>query len=283
MNATSLVSKVTDLPSPSPAVAKLMGLLNRPDADNEQVMKIVKCDGVLCAKLLAACNSAANGLKHPVGSVEQAVFHLGYQKIYRIILSLSVGESLSRSLPAYAIDDHDLWRHSLITAVIAESILDDDCTVDLDPSVAYTAALLHDIGKLIITQHLDEDAVDAIRGLIDAGTHTRLEAERAILETDHAEVGACLLQSWNLPATIVEAVAHHHEPVLSPRPLASAVVHVANALAHEIGSAPGWNAYAIRANEEAATALNLSPLKIERLLMTAYGSLQRVEEMALAS
>ncbi len=246
-------------------------------------MKIVKCDGVLCAKLLAACNSAANGLRQPVGSVEQAVFHLGYQKIYRLILTLGVGESLSRSLPAYAIDDHDLWRHSLTTAVIAESILNDDCAVDLDPSVAYTAALLHDIGKLIITQHLDEAAVDAIRSLIDAGTHTRLEAERAILETDHAEVGACLLQSWNLPETIVEAVAHHHKPVTSPRLLASAVVHVANALAHEIGSAPGWNAYAMRANEEAATALNLSPLKIDRLLMTAYGSLQRVEEMATAS
>jgi len=283
MNAAKFVSQTTDLPSPSPAVTKLMDLLHGPDADNDQVVKIIKCDGVLCAKLLAACNSAAAGLSGKVGSIEQAIFHLGYERVYRMVLALSVGESLNRSLPSYAIEDQVLWRHSLLTALIAEQLLDDECPVEIEPSAAYTAALLHDIGKMVISRQLDAGTIAAMRRLVTAGTHSLLEAERAVLATDHAAVGACLLETWRLPDIIVEAVAHHHAPVSSPRPLASAVVHIADMLAHEIGSAPGWDAHAVRADEAAAASLGLHPEKIDRLMVTAYDSLRRVEEMVTNS
>jgi putative nucleotidyltransferase with HDIG domain len=279
MKAKTFIARVTDLPTPSPVLLKLMDLLNRSDVENEQVVQVVKSDGVLCAKLLAACNSAAFGLAEPVGSVEQAVFYLGNQQIYRIILALGVGKSLSRALPAYLIEDRELWRHSLTTAVAAEATLLGGCSLAIDPSVAYTAGLLHDIGKLVLSQFMSETSVAAIRGLIEYQGQSRLEAERAILETDHAEVGACLLQSWRLPEIIVEAVAHHHAPVLTPRPLLSAVIHVADCVAHQLGASTGWDAYALRVDVNAVAALGFGPEKMERILITAHASLGCVQEL----
>jgi putative nucleotidyltransferase with HDIG domain len=256
-----------------------MEILNRPDVDNVQVVQVVKSDGVLCGKLLAACNSAAFGLAEPAGSVEQAVFILGYEQIYRIILSLGVGKSLGRALPAYLIGEHELWHHSLTAAVAAEVIMLDGCFLETDPSVAYTAGLLHDIGKLVLNKFLTKESVAAIRNLIESEKHSRIEAERAILGTDHAEVGACLLKSWRLPENIVEAVADHHQPVLTPRPLLSAVVHVADCVAHQLGSSPGWDAFALRIVGDASSSLGLTPEKMERILISAHASLHRVEEL----
>lgn len=279
MKVETVIAQLADLPTPSPVLLKLMDLLNRSEAENEQVVRVVNSDGVLCAKLLSACNSAAFGLAAPVGSVEQAVFYLGHQQIYRIILALGVGQSLSRALPAYLMEDRELWRHSLTTAVAAEAILLDGCSLEMDPSVAYTAGLLHDIGKLVMNQFLSAASVTAIRSLIESQGHSRLEAERAILETDHAEVGARLLQLWRLPATIVEAVAHHHAPTLAPVPLLSAVIHVADCVAHQLGASPGWDAYALRVEERAASTLGFGPDKMERILITAHASLHSVEEL----
>ncbi len=280
MKAKKLVGEIRNLQAPSPVVVQLVTLLNSPDADNQQILKLVKCDGILCGKLLAICNSAASGLSQRLGSVEEAVFHLGYQKVYQHVLSVGFGQGLSRSLPGYSIDDKELWRHSLLTAMIAESIQTSDRPMALEPSVAYTAGLLHDIGKVVLNRQLAPEYVAAIRQDIEKNGHSRIEAERAVLETDHAEVGACLLQSWKLPQTIVEAVANHHEPVVEPHPSPSLLVHLANTLAHELGSAPGWDAYAIRTDERALSVLGFDTNKIECLLLAAYGSLQRMEEMA---
>jgi len=283
MNAETLIAQITDLPTPSPVIIKLMDLLHQTDVENEQVVRVVKSDGALCAKVLAACNSAAFGLAEPVASVEQAVFYLGYQQIFRIILALGVGKSLARALPAYLIDEQELWRHSLTAAVASEVMMAEGSSLEIEPSVAYTAGLLHDIGKLVLNQFLTPDSVTAIRSLVESQQHSRVEAERAILETDHAEVGASLLKSWRLPEIIVEAVAHHHRPVLTPRPRLSAVVHVADCLAHQLSSSPGWDAYALRVDERAVSSLGFSPEKIERLLISAHASLHCVEELASVS
>lgn len=282
MNASKLVSSITDLSAPSPSVVKLMGLLNGSDVESGQVVSLVKCDGVLCGKLLSACNSAAASLSQRIGSIEQAVFHLGYKKVYQQVLSVSFGGTLSGKLPAYSIDDQELWRHSLLTALICESIQNASSPVDLDASVAYTAGLLHDIGKIVLNRYLDPKCVTSIRELLETGGCTRIEAERSVLDTDHAEVGAMLMESWSLPYKIVEAVAHHHAPIVKPSPLSSVVVHVANTLAHELGSAPGWNSYAIRNDENAISALGLNADAVERLMITAHGSLYQVEEMVSA-
>jgi putative nucleotidyltransferase with HDIG domain len=276
MTAKELVAQIKNLPPVSHAALKLVGLLDQAAVSNEDVVQVLKYDNVLTAKLLRACNSPYYGFDEPVASVEQAVLILGHQQILHIVLSIAFGGAMSAPLPGYSAEAKDLWAHSLTTAMAADRMARGNIAMVLEPAVAFTAGLLHDIGKLALNHVLTPDVQSDIRRRINDDKLSRSEAEKAILGTDHGEVGACLLESWRLPAEIVEAVANHHRPVYEPEPRLSAPIHVANCVAHMIGSAPGWEGFAERTNERAAEALELSPENIEDLVIGAHEAAAQV-------
>lgn len=279
MTAEKLIAKVPNLPAPAPSVARLLQVLARPDADTDDVICIVKQDGVLSAKVLAFCNSTTFGLATSVGSIEQAVFYLGFSEIHRLVMLISFGAALSPSLPGYVIEDGELWRHSLVTAYATDKILRVVPTANIDPSIAYTAGLIHDIGKVVISHALNNQNQEQLRQIVQRGDRSLLEAEREVLGTDHAEIGACLLRQWRLPDNLVEAVAHHHAPPVQPRPQLSAIVHVADIIAHESGSSPGIDSYAVRPDEAAIAALGLGPVAMEKILVETLEALEEVKGM----
>jgi len=283
MTAHELVAKVKNLPPVSQAALRLVGLLEQPAVSNEEVVQILKCDNVLTAKLLRACNSPYFGLEEPVSSVDQAVFILGHQQILHIVLTLAFGGAMAVPLPRYAVEANELWQHSLTTAATAEMLVSNGLDLNVEPPVAFTVGLLHDIGKLVLGQALTPESQADIRRCITQEQVSRAEAERVILGTDHSEVGATLLQVWHLPEEIVEAVAHHHRPVVEPRPRLSVVTHLANCVAHLAGSAPGWAAYAVRVDERVVNAFGLTPDRVESLVVLARESFDRVDQfMTLA-
>lgn len=277
MTAKELVAQVKNLPPVSHAALKLVGLLDQPAVSNEDVVQVLKYDSVLTAKLLRACNSPYYGFDEPVASVEQAVLILGHQQILHIVLSIAFGGAMSTPLPGYSAEAKDLWAHSLTTAMAAERIARTNTAMEIEPAVAFTAGLLHDIGKLALNHVLTPEAQSDIRSRINDGKFSRTEAERAVLGTDHGEVGACLLESWRLPEEIVEAVANHHRPIVDPRPRLSAPIHIANIVAHMLGSAPGWEGLAERTSDAAAQALDLTPEKIEDLVIAAHDNAAQVQ------
>ncbi len=278
MTAHELVAKVKNLPPVSQAALKLVNLLDQPAVSNSEVVLVLKCDNVLTAKLLRACNSPYFGLSEPISSVDQAVLILGHQQILHIVLTLAFGSAMVVPLPGYAVEAKELWRHSLITATAAEVLVDDLTELNVETPVAFTVGLLHDIGKLVLGQALTPDLQAAVRNRVEHGRLSRSEAEKEILGTDHSEVGAALLQSWHLPDEIVEAVAHHHQPVLKPRPQLSVVVHVANCIAHLVGSAPGWDSFALRVDNQVIEALGLTNEKLELMTVNVRESFDRVDQ-----
>jgi putative nucleotidyltransferase with HDIG domain len=278
MNASELVAKVKNLPPVSHAALRLVSLLEQPAVGNDDVVQALKCDNVLTAKLLRACNSPYFGLSEPVASVDQAVLILGHQQILHIVLTLAFGSAMVIPLPGYAVEANELWQHSLITATAAEAVVESVSDLNVDTPVAFTVGLLHDIGKLVLSQALTIEFQEEIRRLVEQEKFSRSEAEKEIIGTDHAEVGGHLLQSWHLPEEIVEAVANHHRPVLKPRPRLSVVTHLANCVAHLAGSAPGWDGYAVRVNEDVIKQLDLQPETIELLVVNVRESFDRVDQ-----
>jgi len=283
MTATEIINKVKNLPPVSQAALKLVTLLEQTSISNEEIVQVIKCDNVLTAKLLRACNSPYFGLDDPVSSVDQAVLMLGHQQILHIVLTLAFGSAMVVPLPGYAVEANELWRHSLLTATASELVAADAYTMSVEAPVAFTVGLLHDIGKLALGQALTQEIQNEIRQLVEQGGAARTEAEKKVLGADHAEIGACLLKSWNLPEEIIEAVAHHHQPVCEPRPRLSVITHVANCLAHLAGSAPGWDGFAVRVDPNAIIALNLNESRIESLVSdvrTAYEKVDQFMNMA---
>lgn len=279
MNAETLIGRTRNLQAPPHTVARLLSLLSVPEPDYEEVISIVGSDPVLTANILALCNSATYGLAQPVSSVNQAVLCLGFREIHGLVMAIGFGSQVSVELPGYGITSGGLWRHSLVTALLAPRVLCLAKTLGFDDATAYTAGLVHDIGKLAIGEFLDEKArAEVLRNVEQHGT-SLLDAERSVIGCDHAEVGAVLLMQWGIPEVIVDAVRHHHNPRLDRGAPLSAVVHVADAIAHQTGASPGWGSFAIVIHQPAIQALNLSGEDLENLTFAALDSQQKVLDL----
>lgn len=278
MTPTDIISKVKNLPPVSQAALKLVSLLEQASISNEEVVRAIKCDSVLTAKLLRACNSPYFGLAEPVASVDQAVFILGHQQILHIVLTLAFGSTMIVTAPAYAAEANALWQHSLVTATAAEIVAAEAYDLKIEGPIAFTVGLLHDIGKLAMSQALTPEQQAQIRERIVTEKISRTTAEKLILGTDHGEVGACLLKSWRLPAEVIEAVACHHKPTLVPEPKLSAVTHIANCLAHLASPMANEDATAGQVDPEVAAALNFDAGRLEGMVNTVREASETVNQ-----
>lgn len=276
MTTDEVISKIRDLPSVSKAAIKLTNLLEQPAVGNEEIIAVLKYDNVLTAKLLRACNSPLIGFEEEVSSVEQAVLLLGHQQILHVVLSLTFGRSLSAKLAGYAMEAKALWFHSLSTALAAEFLAKSNNMIAMDVPVTFTAGLLHDLGKLALNEVLPPEIQTTIRTLVSESRISRSEAESQVVGTDHSEVGARLLEKWRLPEIILEAVRNHHHPMLDPEPKLSAVIHLADQLAHQAGSEEGWESFAERTDARANQLLSISQAEYEMMLIDIHESATRI-------
>lgn len=277
MTAIALVQKVKNFPPVSQAAMKMISLLERASVDNEDIVQALKYDNVLTAKLLQACNAPSFGLQEPVSSVDQAVLILGHQQIHHVVMTLAFGSVMTAASRAYTIEANELWEHSLVSATAAKIVLENVPQLDANAGVAFTASLLHDIGKLVFGQTLSARELHDVRDLAERKQIAGTEAEKEILGVDHGETGAVLLRSWNLPGNIVEAVANHHRPVIKPEPRLSALVHIANGMAHHASPPPGQNIHDLRLASAVVAEFGIDEEKLEGMVAAVRKSFERVE------
>jgi putative nucleotidyltransferase with HDIG domain len=215
--------------------------------------------------------------------VEQAVLVLGHRPILRIVFAIAFNSTMSAPLHTYAAEANELWRHSLVVALACETLAESGLALQAEPSVAFTAGLLHDIGKVALNPVIGEEAQTAIRTRIKEGGKSSVEAEMEVLGTDHAHVGSCLLQSWKLPEEIVEAVGNHHHPLCKPKPRLSALVNAADVLAYRTGPQLNWESLAAALDPNVIGALELTPEKFKELLTPLNRSLAQVDHLSKMS
>jgi putative nucleotidyltransferase with HDIG domain len=279
MTAAEIVSQVKELPLVPETARKMVILLNESDTHRDDLIQTLRCDNVLTAKLLRVCNSAHSGLKSPVSSIDQAVLLLGDNTIFRMVCAIGFGGAMGLSMPGYAVEANGLWSHSLSVGMGAEYLTEIEDYGDFQPAMAFTAGLLHDIGKLVLNQILTPKWRTEIRGLMSQDSFPRVDAEKMVLGSDHAEVGACLLQKWVLPEIIIEAVANHHAPIVQPVVQLSAVVYLANCAAHLSGPSPGGSdACALRPSPRMAKLLGLQQERIEQIVTDVHEAMKAVNQ-----
>jgi putative nucleotidyltransferase with HDIG domain len=286
MTAEEIIARVKELPVVSQTARKLTIQLNQPDLHRDDLIETLRCDNVLTAKLLRVCNSADFGVREPVVSLDQALILLGDVVIFRMVCSIGYGGSLGAAAPGYDTEANGLWSHSLSTGIGAEYLADVESYGNFLPSTAFTAGLLHDIGKSVISKVMTPKNRADIRTRIATESLSRIEAEKAVLGADHCEVGACLLKRWLLPDTIIEAVANHHSPLIKPGIQLSALVYLANCAAHLSASsstAPGWQAQADQIKKAAAQELGMEMERVEQIFEGINGAMQSLPQMLAAA
>jgi len=219
---------------PLPAsITRLLRLTGDPSSSMSDLAEVIRYDPILTVDVLRLANSARSAVRDPVSEVSVAVARLGTSEVLGLAMKRAVQGRMTVALRAYGMDADELWRHSLTAAIAAEAI-SDMSTIRI-PGHASTAALLHDVGKLVIAKALPTALSDHLAHFMANDPRPLDEIEREILGTDHGEVGASVVRSWEMPMSIQIALTNHHR-INSSSDTLSHVVAAANALALAIPS-----------------------------------------------
>ncbi len=258
-------------------VVKVLHLLEDPDIPASRIMEVVRYDPVITMRLLQVCNSALFGLKRRVESLQQAMIILGSQAMMRLIVAFGALDLLKDPLPGYGLERGELLDHSVACATLSQSLLK-ELNFPEDHSV-FTGAILHDVGKLVLNEYAGEQYWEISR-MVDEEGQSAIEAERAVLGVDHAQIGAQLAQRWNLPQSIVLVILKHHESVSPERdPLAVCLVHLANVMCVQLGIGAGTRGLASRPSQDLVQSLGWSPKKLDVCLSAFWCELERARSL----
>ena len=264
------------LPPTPRVVPELMRLLNRPDLDSSKIVNMISYDPALTANVLRISNSAYFGASTPTTDLQEAVTRLGFQQLYKLVAAASGAKFLSSAQEGYGLEQGELWKHSVSTAVAAQLVAR---RLGDNENLVFTAALLHDIGKTILGFSLNEAYAKIIRDT-DKNGSSLLEVETKLLGVNHAEVGGQLLQHWNFPPNIVAAVWFHHAPRgAGVNQRLASCVYLGNMIANFMGHGYGHAAFAMRARAEVMTTLNLTPQDLPGFMMETFEQMDLIDAL----
>lgn len=205
-------------------------MLDDPSVTATELGQIISQDTSLTARLLKIVNSSYYGFQAKIETVSRAVTVVGLRELRGLVIAASAVETFS-NVSDEILNKVRFWRHSLYCGVIAR-LLAEQCHV-LHSERLFVAGLLHDIGKLIVAQRLPQEtrmiALEA-----DSAQRSEFEVEQDFLGFDHAEVGGELMHAWNMPETLFESVAYHHNPIQAEAGvMETCLVHMANIFTDE--------------------------------------------------
>ena len=269
-----VASLLKSFPSMPGAAVKLLALVDDPEINVARIEEILRQDAGLTANLLKLANSAYFGIPSKVGSVRQAVLLLGLKRLIQMVIASCVSAIMDKPVPGYDLLPGELWRHSLAVTVAAEGLVK-ELKVDAAEEI-FTAALLHDVGKLVLGEFV-ADGFHKIENALVQGVTFEI-AEEMVLGTNHADLGARILKQWSLPMGIVNAVRWHHDPESAEQnDLMLDIVHVANVLCLMIGIGVGRDGLQHEPCEAVVERLGLTSGHLEKV---ASQTLQWVEELS---
>ncbi len=217
-----LDSQIGQLPSLSIIVTRLLVLLQRDDVTMAALTAEIARDQALATRILRIANSPFYGLSSHIGSLQQAGTLLGLHTMHSIITAAGIiGHFPPRQDTGF--DRFSFWLHAIGTGIAAQVIARRS---GLDSEQAFTAGLLHDIGKVVLTAYFEQDFA---RVLVYRDEHDCLirEAEQEVMGFDHTHIGARVARHWKLPNLLITAIQNHHTISSKASPLAE-LVHVAD-------------------------------------------------------
>jgi len=274
-----ILRAIREAPLLSPNTSLLLQKTSEPDHDLQDVIRIVKFDSVLTARLLRIVNSAAFSTVHPITSVDRAVAYLGEKMVVGAALADSVSRLFLKPLSGYEGGRGELWRHDLFTALAAREIVRTSRSA-LSADLAFTGGLLHDIGKAILSDFLHDTSRVAVAGIENGELVDYLAAEQESAGLTHAEVGHELAKHWKLPASLQEVILHHHHPGQAGESVRALVyaVHLGDIVAMMAGCGTGSDTMQYHLDVGYERYFDLTPDALALVLVAVQEEFVKAEE-----
>ncbi|MGF1510176.1 MAG: HDOD domain-containing protein [Myxococcota bacterium] len=228
-----LVERNLEIPTIPDVAARALTALNNPNSSAAQIASVIAKDQGLTAKVLKVSNSALYGLTREVKNLQQAAMVLGFSALRTIIVTVAAKALYKK----FGLLERELWQHSVACAMACELIAKERRIAGHEE--AFVCGLMHDIGKVVLNTG-ERTRFLRSRELCRTENITDLEAEQEVFGFTHVDVGALLVQRWDLSEHLEHAVFLHHEPELAPalagdsEPLVN-VTHVADQICYRLG------------------------------------------------
>lgn len=269
-----IINQINNL-KPIPRVAEqIMRIIGSGEYNLRHLTEILCYDAAMTANLIRMANSAWFKRSQPCDTLHQAVVFLGVDQVVQLALMSASAECLKRGQPGYQLAQGHLWRYSVCSALVAKELAARKAIGD--KHMIYTAALLKDIGKIVLSQHVAEHFMRIDEVMAEKGCDF-MAAERAVIGIDHAELGGLLLKTWNFSDTMVRIVANHHEPQRAGLYVAEAsVVYLADVLCMMAGINDGTDGLDYTFYRNVVEHLRITSTEMQHIMMDIPEKLEMI-------
>ncbi|MDY6905010.1 MAG: HDOD domain-containing protein [Thermodesulfobacteriota bacterium] len=263
-----IIEKAREMPVMSYSAMRLLEVLGDENHSLTDVAKIVETDAALTVEVLRLVNSAAFNLRYKVDTVAKALPYTGEKFITGIALKTCAPHIFNRPLSGYESKKGEMWGHSLRTAIAAGELAP-RAKEPIPSGLAFTAGILHDIGKPVLSKFMGDKAGDLLHDIDEGMVDDFFEAELKAFGTTHCEVGGELARHWKLPEHLHLPIEHHHKPSEAPEAYRCLVylIHLADMIAMMGGTGTGVDTMAYQIDERYADYLELDRSGLDSLMI----------------
>ena len=274
----SILKSIEKIPAFPATIQKVVDLLHNEDYLVDDVVNVIRYDQAIAANILKISNSAYFGVRQRIRTIHDAVVYLGQQQLIRAVLMSGVSKFYGKRGKGYVEQSADLWQHSVAVALMSQIL--SRKVQDKEDAALYTAALLHDIGKVIMGEYVYE-SFDQILNRVKQKKCSFLDAEEEIIGINHAQVGGRVASHWNFPAETRDAIAYHHRPdqlVKGDRTIAW-LVYLSDQACLMFGIDGGVDGLAYKGLDEVMSFFSLRAVDLEKSFIELHDELEKAKDL----
>ncbi|MGE4158661.1 MAG: HDOD domain-containing protein [Planctomycetota bacterium] len=263
-----ILDGIQGLPTLPTILGRINDMMMDPNTTAKEMGQLISSDPAITSKILRVVNSSFYGFPSRITTVTHAIVILGFNTVKSIVLSVSVFGAFKGASGTSLFDMNKFWEHSISTGACTK-IIASHCGYSA-PEEFFISGLLHDVGKIVFRQHLEQEYETCCRIALDKKIPIRM-AEEEVFGVGHAELGAHLMEKWKLAKGFVNSIRHHHNPGLGgdEQKIAS-VVHLGDIMARCLNLGSGGDPYIPAIADAAWESLALTEEKFPLLLKECH-------------
>jgi len=273
-NVEKILEKINYIPPFPLTVSRVLHMLRDPEVNPEAVAEAVKFDQALTTNVLRYCNSSYFGIRRTISNLKEAIIYIGLSELKKIIVRSGTRQYFEKRKSGYEQNTGELWTHVLASSILAEKIK--VLIVESNTDNVFIAALLHDIGKLVLSEFV-EDFSGKIFNLIDEKGLSFLEAEKSVLGIDHADLGAVILEKWEFPEDIITAVKKHHTHFEDEDSALDNIVRLSDSMAMTMGYGTSVDGLAYHGFSDIIKKYDIKEDTLEKIMSDSLEDITKIE------
>lgn len=278
-NFLKIMKKIKDLPLLTKGALELITLMKSDNYSIADLQRIVKDDPILVTKFLNFVNSSALAKGKQIESVHLALSYLGRENIMRIAINSYSDKIFNKDLDGYACKKGTFKEHIKIVAIASKLIAEYTHNENLKEQ-AYIAGILHDIGKMVISDLLKGKRKDFIESIEKEQKNGR-EIEKQLFGADHTDVGFMIANQWKLPKIYQMVIRYHHNPFDAPDEYKKIcyIVHLANIISMLYGTGTPIDSLSTHLDDRYEKFLDFKQQDLELIILELNEEYQKLQKM----